>query len=131
MDAVAVVQTVVIAVIGGILIKIIWDWFVSGRMKKGEYYMTTTACTTCREQCCISAVKFQLQEHLKEESGHTSEVNTRLKNIEKSLDESKETSEKLRSNLEKTNLAMERIASALEAQKQSLFNVYKKVDETL
>jgi len=102
----------------GIASKIIYDWFKSGRIKTGDYYVTTKACQNQRDHCCINAVKKELNLHKQAESYHDSEVNTRLSNIESQIAEAKTVSAKLREEAREDNAALRKdvggIKSALD-----------------
>jgi hypothetical protein len=108
-----VFMAVITVLVLGLAGKIAWEWFTTGRIKTGEYYMSVQACEQCRQNCCVGALKNTLTEHIKKESWHDSEVNTRLKNIENSLIRSQEADEKLQDHFGKLEKAVTEIATTL------------------
>jgi hypothetical protein len=97
----------------GLTGKITWDWLNEGRTKTGEYYMSVKACEECRQNCCVGSLKTTLSDHIKKGSWHDSEVNTRLKNIEVSLDRMQVADEKLQGHFGKLEKAVTEIATTL------------------
>jgi hypothetical protein len=75
--------------------------------------MSVKACEECRQNCCVGALKTTLSDHIKKESWHDSEVNTRLKNIEVSLDRMQIADEKLQGHFGKLETAVTEIATTL------------------
>ena len=121
----AVITILVLGVAG----KITWDWLTLGRTKTGEYYMSVQACEQCRQNCCVNAVKHSLAEHIRKESWHDSEVNTRLKNIEDNQIKSQEADEKLQGHLGKLEKAVTKIATVLDIYVQRSDDRDRRTDE--
>jgi hypothetical protein len=117
-DAEAIARSFTIGIftilILGVAGKIIYDWFVEGRAKKGEYYMTVASCESCREKCCVHGIKEIVNQHMRSESYHDSEVNTRLANIEKRMEEARDDNSKLRDDVGGIKSALDKMTAVIE-----------------
>jgi len=121
----AILRGATVGIFVGILIRVGYDWIMSGRVKKGEYYMTIDACQDCREKCCVHPVKLALGDlrttlntHISKEFGNDSEVNIRLASIEAAQKDAREDSAKLRADVAGIRSALDQMAGA--------FSVYVK-----
>ncbi len=47
---------IVLSAVTGFIVKIIWDWFQSGRLEKGVY-MKAADCENHRDKCCLPQIK--------------------------------------------------------------------------
>jgi hypothetical protein len=115
MDAVATTQTVIVAVIGGVLIKVLWDWVTSGRVKKGEYYMTVVGCESIRAACGIHAISDALARQKNTMIREDSEIKGRLTAIEDRMKEAKEEARSLKQEVSGIRSAVDRMAGAIES----------------
>ena len=117
-DAEAITKSITIGIftilVLGVAGKIIYDWFKSGRVKKGEYYMTVQACESCRDKCCVHQIKSSVNEHMRSESYNDSEVHTRLANIEKRMDEARDDNSKLREDVGGIKSALDKMTAVIE-----------------
>jgi hypothetical protein len=107
-------MAVITVLILGIAGKIAWNWLMSGRMKSGEYYMTTQACETCRQNCCVNSLKVKLAEHIQNETGADSRVDQRLANIEERMQEARRDTAEMRKEVSGIRSALDTMAGLFE-----------------
>lgn len=94
--------------------KVFWNHYMSGRVKKGEYYMTTLACEQCRDKCCVNDIKAAFNTHMQNESWHDSEVNTKLENIETRMEEARKDNAEMRKDVGGIKSALDKMTSVME-----------------
>jgi len=117
-DAEALTRSITIGIftilVLGVAGRLLYDYFKSGRVKKGEYYMTVAACEACREKCCVHHIKEVMQHHINDESYNDSKVNTKLESIEKRMDEAREDNAKLREDVGGIKSALDKMTAVIE-----------------
>ena len=96
----------------GVAGRLLYDYFKSGRVQTGDYYMTVKSCEECREKCCVHPLKTVLYEHINQERGNDSKVDNRLKNIEDRMAEAREDSAKIQVEVAGIRSALDKMAGA-------------------
>lgn len=82
-----------LAVVGGFigfLMKLIWDWFKSGRFEKGEY-LTIQAFNEHRKECCAIGLKKEFNQCKQESCTNQARTDGRIFSIEEKLRDGHET----------------------------------------
>lgn len=98
----AVVTKILIGAVIGFIFKIVYDWFKSGRIEKGEY-VKVQDCQHVREKCCIGQLKKD-----------NATFKTRLDAVEKSLDAGRQDFRQIRQDISKMKEHMAGMKSLLE-----------------
>jgi hypothetical protein len=124
-----VFMAVITILILGIAGKIAWNWLMSGRIKTGEYYMTTQACETCRQHCCVNAIKKTLTDHIQNETGADSRVDERLANIEARMKEARQDTKEMRQEVQGIRSALDTMAGLFKGYVQRSDDRDRKIDE--
>ncbi|WP_022667931.1 hypothetical protein [Desulfospira joergensenii] len=96
-------EAIVISGLCGVGLKIVWDWAISGRIKKEAPYVTSKECETHREKCCIAQTKRDV-----------SNLNVRVTGTEKQLDEGKKTFSEIQTDIKGINKSITKIAATME-----------------
>lgn len=73
----------------GLIFKILWDWFKSGRVEKG-LYVKIEDCSKIRERCCVSTIKKELAEERRNFESYKNGAQIQMMAIEKRLDDGRE-----------------------------------------
>jgi hypothetical protein len=97
------------AAIGG---KIIWDWVMSGRV--GDAYLKRSEFLQHKSDCCVLKLKSEFTEHRELDMGRHSDMESRMRTVEKRLDQGREDFAAIRTDISNINKSMARISAVLE-----------------
>jgi septal ring factor EnvC (AmiA/AmiB activator) len=97
------------AALGG---KIVWDWFSAGRA--GDAYLKREEFLRHKSECCVMALKSDFITHKEHDGGVRADIESRLKSVEKRLDQGREDFTALRKDIAAINKSMARITAILE-----------------
>lgn len=95
-DVSVIAQTVLASVIAGILLKMLWDYWISGRMKKADFFMATEKCENFRQTCCVHDVKKAVNARELEREHSLAELNEKINSLRRDMKDSKEETKGLR-----------------------------------
>ncbi len=103
------IENIILAALGGIAIKILWDWLLSGRTKKVEPFITRQECEAHRDKFCIVTIKRDI-----------ASLTVRIEAAEKQLDQGLKDSREIKKELAEMNKTLARMWGAMEKRNPKL-----------